>query len=147
VQSGLELWGTASLGAIRACELRSVGMRGTGVIFKAYCEDPELTDDEVALLHAVDAPFRTLSEPLVELREALRLAVADGHLSHSEAMGVIEELRSVWYGDRTLKFFSSLLRHRVEPEALQAILDPRGRASWRLKQMDLKVALRRIADG
>lgn len=145
--SGLEVWGTASLGAIRACELRSLGMRGTGAIFEAYCEDPELRDDEVALLHALDAPFKPLSEPLIELREAMRAAVVDGHLAQADATAVTEELRSLWYGDRTLELFARLLGARVGPEALQLILAPQRRVSWRLKQTDLKAALRRIADG
>ncbi len=75
---GIAVFGASSMGALRAAELHSFGMRGVGRIFEAY-RDGELTDDdEVALIHGPpETGYVRLSEPMVNIRATLKKAVAE----------------------------------------------------------------------
>jgi len=48
---GIHVYGSASIGALRAAELHFFGMKGVGRIFEAYCHGILSDDDEVAVLH------------------------------------------------------------------------------------------------
>ncbi len=72
---GIHVFGSASMGALRAAELSAFGMRGVGSIFEAYRDGRLEDDDEVAVLHApADAGFLPLSEPMVNIRATLEEA-------------------------------------------------------------------------
>src|SRR5580700_6059608 len=62
---GWRIWGLSSMGAIRAREMSSLGMRGFGRVFERFMAEEDFQDDEVALLHEPNAPYRPVSEPLV----------------------------------------------------------------------------------
>jgi len=109
IAQGWEVWGLASLGAIRACEMRTLGMRGYGQVFRRYVEDPEFSDDEVTLVHGQEAPFRPLSEPLVHMRVSLDLLLGNEIIDAEGAQRVTLSLKQRWYGDRTLQLFEQLL--------------------------------------
>ena len=47
----IEVYGAASMGALRAAELHAYGMQGIGKIFEAYKSCHLTDDDEVAVLH------------------------------------------------------------------------------------------------
>lgn len=66
---GIHVYGAASMGALRAAELHTFGMRGVGRIFEAF-RDLELeNDDEVVVSHADAANgYRSLSTALVSIR-------------------------------------------------------------------------------
>ena len=68
---GWAVYGLGSMGAIRACEMRDLGVRGFGNVYRRFVADPELRDDEVALLHESEPPYRALSEPLLRLVMAI----------------------------------------------------------------------------
>src|SRR5258708_35446948 len=52
---GIHVYGSASMGALRAAELHSFGMVGIGHIFAAYRDGILTDDDEVAVLHGPEA--------------------------------------------------------------------------------------------
>lgn len=77
LKNGVHVWGAASIGALRAAELASFGMRGFGRIFQAYLQGEIEGDDEVALLHTPkDMGYTNLTEALVNIRYACERAVA-----------------------------------------------------------------------
>ncbi len=104
-----QVWGLSSMGAIRAAEMVSLGMRGFGDVFASFRDDPEFRDDEVALLHEPTEPYRELSEPLVHLRAALADLGQRGALDEADRCAVLEQLMGSWFGDRTLKRFRELV--------------------------------------
>ena len=67
IDSGIEVIGCSSMGAIRAVELNSYGMIGSGKVFKYYIDNPE-TADEVGLIHHLSSEYRPPIIPLVNLR-------------------------------------------------------------------------------
>ena len=70
--AGTQVFGAASMGALRAAELEPFGMIGVGAIFAAYCGGRLTGDDEVALIHAPKRlGWAPLSVPMVEVRATL----------------------------------------------------------------------------
>ena len=72
LERGIEVWGAASMGALRAAELHPYGMRGVGVIYDWYKRGIITADDEVAVAHLpVEYGYRTTSDALVNIRYSL----------------------------------------------------------------------------
>ena len=70
---GIPVYGSASMGALRAAELAPYGMRGVGKIFEAYHSGLLNDDDEVAVAHGdADSAYHPTNEAMVSIRETLR---------------------------------------------------------------------------
>ena len=69
VNSGVQVIGCSSLGALRAVELRNFGMQGFGSVYDYYLRNQGTGDDEVGLIHSDSSlNYRHLSIPLINLR-------------------------------------------------------------------------------
>ena len=102
VAEGVAVFGGASMGALRAAELHTLGMIGVGHIFDAYRRGLIDADDEVAVLHGPAAfDWSPLTEPLVTVRATLLHAVRRRVVSVSQARGLLEAARSIFYKHRT----------------------------------------------
>jgi hypothetical protein len=97
------VWGLSSMGAIRAREMAHLGMRGFGWVFERFNVEDDFQDDEVAFLHEPTPPYRPVAEPVVHLRAAIDHLVARGIVRADDAAAVIADLKSVCYGDRTIR--------------------------------------------
>ncbi len=135
--AGWRVWGLSSMGAIRAREMAHLGMRGFGSVYERFCGEDDFQDDEVALLHEPGAPYRPVSEPLVHLRAAIDHLVARELIGAEDANGVIADLKSRWYGERTVRRALHLLKRcaRVEGAAVDRELREFDRFRW--KTIDL----------
>src|SRR5262249_44494078 len=72
---GIRVYGSASMGALRAAELAPFGMTGAGWIFEQFASGALEDDDEVAVAHAgADAGYAAASEAMVNLRRTLAAA-------------------------------------------------------------------------
>ena len=73
IDRGCVVYGSSSVGALRAAELHHYGMKGIGLCYRLYRTGLITDDDEVALLHG-DASTRYFhfSEPLINARLTLR---------------------------------------------------------------------------
>jgi len=139
---GWQVWGLSSMGAIRACEMKHLGMRGYGEVYDWFCRDEDFRDDEVALTHASSAPYIALSEPLIHIRAWLRELVEKRLLIASQEKRLLKRLMSMWYGDRTLAGARALVlslipQHAPEIETTLTEFD-----RFRLKSRDLSDFLR-----
>lgn len=102
LSSGVHVFGAASMGALRAAELDSFGMRGVGRIYEWYASGALDADDEVALVHGpAEMDYASLSEPLVNVRATLDSAVSSGELSAASAASVLSAAKGIFYKDRT----------------------------------------------
>lgn len=99
---GVEVVGSSSMGALRAAELHEQGMRGVGRIFEMYRDEEVVADDEVALLFDPGS-LRPLTEPLVNVRCAVKMAEAASLLSCREAGAIIEAGQALPYQARTYR--------------------------------------------
>lgn len=135
MDAGVRVVGAASIGALRAAELDTLGMVGVGTVYGLYRDGVIDADDEVALLHGDEASgYRHISEPLVNIRHALAEASRCGILSGGEEESLLLRAKATFYHERS---YESLLR---APEALA--LGPRTLARLRqhllTKGLDLK---------
>src|SRR5271167_289767 len=82
ISQGIPVFGSASMGALRAAELHAFGMRGVGRIFEAFRDGALEDDDEVAVVHGpAEIGYLAASEPMVNIRETLALAETKGVLT------------------------------------------------------------------
>lgn len=142
LEDGWTIWGLSSMGAIRAAEMAHLGLRGFGTVYGVFSSDPATPDDEVALLHAAEPPFRPLSEPLLHLRRAVAHLEREGVLGRREAARVLSSLQNRWYGERTLPQLQSLLGDLLGDglSAAWTLLDDFDR--FRIKTHDLTAFLK-----
>ncbi|GLW69403.1 hypothetical protein Kpho02_17020 [Kitasatospora phosalacinea] len=135
--AGWRVWGLASMGAIRAAELRHLGMRGHGEVYERYAGPGEFDDDEVTLLHGADAPYPPLSEPMVHLRGFLADLSARGLLGPAAADRVTAALKRRWYAERTLPELARALVGTGELSAARVERELAGFDRFRCKTRDL----------
>jgi hypothetical protein len=140
---GIAVYGSASMGALRAAELSSFGMIGVGDIAEAYQNGVVRCDDEVALIHAPgEFGYESLSEPLVNIRATVNAAEQGGIISPKSAKSLLETARSLYYSDRTWpRVLSSTDANCEELSAFDAWL-PVGRVDQ--KRADALAMLNRI---
>lgn len=128
---GIHVFGSASMGALRAAELHAFGMRGVGRIFDWYCDGTFEDDDEVAVLHGpAEAGYVALSEPMVNMRTTLETAIQQEVITPGTGTFLEEAAKGLFYQER---HWETLLDHPAaktlpanELAALRAWL-PRGR--------------------
>ncbi|MGE0117883.1 MAG: TfuA-like protein [Dongiaceae bacterium] len=99
---GVHVFGSASMGALRAAELQAFGMRGVGRIFEAYRSGEIEDDDEVAVVHGpAETGYVALSEPMVNIRATLAQAEAEGVIGPPARVELLERAKSLFYQDRS----------------------------------------------
>lgn len=96
---GIEVWGAASMGALRAAELAPYGMVGVGTIAAAYRRGQLTADDEVAVAHLpAEFGYRATSDALVNIRHGLERAPM---LSPRTRTSLLELARARFYRERS----------------------------------------------
>ena len=99
---GIEVWGAASMGALRAAELDGFGMRGVGAIYRWFKRGVLTCDDEVAVAHLPgEVGYRQVSDALVNLRDGLARAAKRGIIAASTRDALIELARRPFYRERS----------------------------------------------
>lgn len=106
LQRGASIVGAASMGALRAAECWPAGMRGVGVIYRAYRIGLLDREDEVAM--TMDESYAALSEPLVNVRWAVAKLRRAGELDAPTARRLVDAALALPYPART---WSLVLRH------------------------------------
>src|SRR5262249_29488993 len=102
MNQGIHVFGSASMGALRAAELHAFGMRGVGNIFAAYEAGELEDDDEVAVVHGPAAiGYPSLSEPLVNIRATLGAAERGGIISSITRARLVDSAKATFYQDRS----------------------------------------------
>ena len=109
---GIHVFGSASMGALRAAELHQFGMRGIGRIFEAYRAGELEDDDEVAVIHGPPRPA-TSRCPRRWSTSAKPSAAAErnGIVAVATRDALIRIAKELFYHDRT---FERLLERAAE---------------------------------
>ena len=87
-------------------------MRGYGEVYQRFVDEEDFQDDEVTLLHETTAPYKGVTEPLVHLRVAVDDLVKREMVPAEDGASVIAELKSQWYGERTVRGMIEAFRRR-----------------------------------
>lgn len=137
LEEGWNVWGYSSMGAIRACEMRSLGMNGYGYVYEKFVSNPDLSDDEVALLHLPESPYKPLTEPLINIRYYLEVKSQNKQLSKELSHEILNILKGKWYGERTLSLLGALLEKNCK-HFKPFTVDLENFSEFRIKNIDLK---------
>jgi hypothetical protein len=102
MSEGIHVFGSASMGALRAAELAPFGMIGVGAIFEAFRDGVLEDDDEVAVTHsAAEHDYRAGSEAMVNIRATLARAQTDGVIN-AGAHATLERIaKQLFYPERS----------------------------------------------
>jgi hypothetical protein len=99
---GIRVYGSASMGALRAAELAQFGMVGVGWVYEAFSSGVLEDDDEVAIAHAThEHAYRASSEAMVNIRCTLHRAINDAGVSEHSAERLIGLAKALHYPDRS----------------------------------------------
>lgn len=145
IDAGWKVWGISSMGAIRAFEMRSLGMCGFGRVFEHFLSDDDFQDDEVALLHSPEPPYVPATEPMVHLRHLMLSLVNHQIIAFDAAQQVVDDLKACWFGERDLDLLHSRVHAIAGPEVGRATREIAGRLlpRCRIKSSDLAAFLER----
>lgn len=101
MSQGIHVYGSASMGALRAAELEQFGMEGVGAIFEAYRDGALEDDDEVAVVHgSSEHGYRVMSEAMVNIRCTLADAEAAGVIHPDTCAALVRIAKGLFYPER-----------------------------------------------
>ena len=102
LSKGIHVYGSASMGALRAAELMPFGMVGVGTIFDRVASGELEDDDEVAVSHgAAETGYRAGSEAMINLRITLERARDHSVLTSKGAEALIRIAKNAFYAERS----------------------------------------------
>jgi hypothetical protein len=109
LSQGVSVTGAASMGALRAAECHSFGMKGVGRIYEDYASGTLVDDADVALLHApIELGFRAITLPMVNIRATAIWLRQQGIFSAAEAAEIETIANTLFFKRRT---WSELYSH------------------------------------
>lgn len=126
ISQGIHVFGSSSMGALRAAELQAYGMVGVGRIFEDFVCGRLEDDDEVAVLHGpAEMGFPALSEPMVNIRATIESAVDQSIIDCDSGDALQASAKRLHFHDRNWKALLDTAAGSVaagQIEALQAWL-------------------------
>lgn len=109
MREGIHVFGSASMGALRAAELEAFGMVGVGAIFEAYRDGVLEDDDEVAVAHSsAEDGYRTFSEAMVNIRATLAKARSDSVIGEPVFAALQRIAKNLFYPERSYQHMLEL---------------------------------------
>jgi hypothetical protein len=98
---GIAVYGSSSMGALRAAELHTFGMRGVGAVFEQFRDGALEDDDEVAVQHGpAEFGYPALSDAMVNIRATLAGACAAGVIDEAARVRLTAAGKSLYFPDR-----------------------------------------------
>ena len=145
LKAGVTVVGASSMGALRACEMDTLGMIGIGRVYRMYRDGILISDDEVAL--ACD-PFTddAVSEALVDIRITCEDALAKQIISGSLHDCLITAAEGMYYPERTYRSIIRRCSDSATPEELDRFAAWVATSCTRQKEADAIEAIRYIAE-
>lgn len=136
LDSGVRVFGAASLGALRAAEMVPLGMTGVGWVYEGYRSGAIDGDDEVAILHAgAEQGYRGFTVALVELRHALESPDFD----RKAAAALVARVKALPFSQRHPDVIADLACRELGGQAAEALL--RRLAEHSVKRDDARLAI------
>jgi len=147
IAQGIQVYGAASMGALRAAELTRFGMIGIGSVFEEFRDGTLTDDDEVAVAHGpAEAGYLVGSEAMVNIRATLAEALRAGIITPALGDRLIGYSKDTFYPRRSWeRLLEEAEAAGASPAELRLLAEwlPRGRVDR--KRLDAVAMLRRIA--
>ena len=122
--NGIPVFGSSSMGALRAAELHQFGMVGIGRVFEAFLHGVLEDDDEVALLHESSAAgYQAITEAMVNVRATLKEAERQNVLLPASRLALEAIMKELNYRHRRYATMLQIARDRqaIRRDELDAI--------------------------
>jgi hypothetical protein len=108
----IPIYGSSSMGALRASEMAGFGMVGVGKIYENFANGIYEDDDEVTINHGpAEAGFPNISEAMVNIRYTIESALKENVISEDVAQRFISVAKSTFYKKRN---YGYIIRQCVE---------------------------------
>lgn len=102
LSQGVRVYGSSSMGALRAAECSAFGMIGIGEIYSRYVSGELIDDSDVAQIHGPkEMNYVSLSEPLVNVLGTLDALLLRRELDHAEYASLRTSAELMFFKDRT----------------------------------------------
>lgn len=123
LQNGIAVYGSSSIGALRAVETERFGMVGIGEVYNQFRSGRLNDDDEVMFLYKKNREeYTRLSEPMVNIRATLESALRQGVIDPEIYDCMIRISKSMFYKDRALKLiFDKSVDEGIEETAVKRL--------------------------
>ncbi len=141
INMGIQVWGSSSMGALRAAECNKYGMQGVGKIFDFFSSNLCTSDDEVAVSYSSEKPYQELSLPLINLRFAIDIMLNNEEIDKQQSKEIMEELKSFHFSDRKYEIFAQnkILNPYIDSIKKNYVNWKRVDALQALKEIGLKI--------
>jgi hypothetical protein len=143
LKRGVQVLGGSSMGALRAYELKDMGMKGYGIVYEMYASGEIDGDDEVALIFDPET-LEPLSEPLVNTRHLLRQAGSRGILSREEAETLLAAVKAEFYPRRNKRLLLEFASSRLGNERAAVLESMTKDMNFDAKRCDATLVLYRM---
>ncbi|OMI33588.1 TfuA-like protein [Streptomyces sparsogenes] len=147
---GVRVWGSSSMGALRAAELDVYGMTGVGTVYDRYASGAIEDDDEVAITFDSES-LRPVCEPMVNIRVATEAALRRGVVGEEDAELFLTTAKSLYFPQRTSAAALHRLKGTMAEPARQRLADflrsPEAPDAKREDAIALLAAMRQDARG
>ncbi|NVP58373.1 TfuA-like protein [Mycoplana rhizolycopersici] len=142
---GVSIFGSSSMGALRAAECQTFGMVGIGEVYQRYSTGETVDDSDVALVHApAELGYAPLSIPMVNLLVTLEHLVAAGRVPREQ----LDELKSVaeriFYKERTWESIATAAR--LHNPAFEAFFEEVRASFIDIKRADALALIHAVAN-
>ena len=117
LDAGIRLYGASSMGALRAVECTPYGMVGVGRIFQMDATGEVDADDEVAITYDPETGI-AMSEPMVNIRVVVEVAVGSGALEANDVDLVLDAAKALYFPDRSYARILAVLRDTMAADRL-----------------------------
>lgn len=123
LHQGIHVFGSASMGALRAAELADFGMVGVGAIYEGLVSGEIEDDDEVAVAHGPpETGYRAGSEAMVNIRATLARAAKESVVTARTAEALMRRAKESFYAERSWPLlFEDAARLDLPAAELQAL--------------------------
>lgn len=112
LSKNVPIFGSSSMGALRASEMARFGMAGVGNIYKKFADGTYEDDDEVTVSHGpAEAGFPQVSEAMANIRFTIEAAMKNNILHDAVAKKFIEVAKSTFYKRRN---YGYIIRKCIE---------------------------------
>ena len=147
IAQGIQVYGAASMGALRAAELERFGMIGVGSVFEEFRDGTLTDDDEVAVAHGpAEAGYLVGSEAMVNIRATLARALRAGVITAALGDRLTRISKDTFYPHRSWERLLEDAAAAGTPSGELRLLAewlPQGRVDQ--KRLDAAAMLRRMA--
>lgn len=142
INRGVKVYGASSMGALRASELDSLGMKGIGYCYEQYATGEVESDDDVAVMLDGDT-LEPLSIPLISMRYVFNNAVDENIISETQKDELLAIAKSTFYPKRN--YGQILAESDLDGDTKGELIDF-IRQSEDIKKEDAKELIRHIKE-